>query len=292
MEYRRLGRTGFRVSILTIGGYGPGVYPDPVEAVKAVENAIMEGLNMIDIAPSYGEAEVRLGPLIKKYRDRLVIAEKTLERTYEGAWRELRTTLSRFGIDSIDIYQFHAVKSLEELNTIFSEKGAVKAFLEARDQGLIKYIGITVHADMRIALRALEMFDFDTILIPVYAVAMTIPRPENDFRPVLKIAMDRDIGVIAIKSIAMRRYLPGEEKKYTTWYKPFDNQEDIDKAVWYTLSQEPVSTYPMAGDIRLWPMILSAGKRFRKLSLDEQEKIVNEFKAKGAKPLFPETLYQ
>jgi len=292
MEYRRLGRTGFKVSILTIGGYGPGVYPDPVEAVKAVENAIMEGLNMIDIAPSYGEAEVRLGPLIKKYRDRLVIAEKTLERTYEGAWRELRTTLSRFGVDSIDIYQFHAVKSLEELNTIFSEKGAAKAFLEARDQGLIKYIGITVHADMRIALKALEMFDFDTILIPVYAAAMTIPRPENDFRPVLKIAMDRDIGVIAIKSIAMRRYLPGEEKKYTTWYKPFDNQEDIDKAVWYTLSQEPVSTYPMAGDIRLWPMILSAGKRFRKLSLDEQEKIVNEFKAKGAKPLFPETLYQ
>jgi aryl-alcohol dehydrogenase-like predicted oxidoreductase len=292
MEYRRLGRTGFRVSILTIGGYGPGVYPDPVEAVKAVENAIMEGLNMIDIAPSYGEAEVRLGPLIKKYRDRLVVAEKTLERTYEGAWRELKTTLSRFGIDSIDIYQFHAVKSLEELNTIFSEKGAAKAFLEARDQGLIKYIGITVHADMRIALKALEMFDFDTILIPVYAAAMTIPRPENDFRPVLKIAMDRDIGVIAIKSIAMRRYLPGEEKKYTTWYKPFDNQEDIDKAVWYTLSQEPVSTYPMAGDIRLWPMILSAGKRFRKLSLDEQEKIVNEFKAKGAKPLFPETLYQ
>jgi aryl-alcohol dehydrogenase-like predicted oxidoreductase len=153
MEYRRLGKTGFRVSILTIGGYGSGVYPDPVEAVKAVEKAIMEDLNMIDIAPSYGEAEVRLGPLIKKYRDRLVVAEKTLERTYEGAWRELRTTLSRFGIDSIDIYQFHAVKSLEELNTIFSEKGAAKAFLEARDQGLIKYIGITVHADMRIALK-------------------------------------------------------------------------------------------------------------------------------------------
>jgi aryl-alcohol dehydrogenase-like predicted oxidoreductase len=85
MEYRLLGRTGFKVSILTIGGCGPGVRPDSNEAIKAVENAIMEGLNMIDIAPSYGEAEVRLGPLIKKYRDRLVIAEKTLERTYEGA---------------------------------------------------------------------------------------------------------------------------------------------------------------------------------------------------------------
>lgn len=288
MEYRRLGRTNLRVSILTIGGYGPGVYPDAQEAVKAVENAINEGLNIIDIAPSYGEAEVRLEPLIKKYRDRLIIAEKTLERTYEGAWRELKTTLSRFGVDSIDIYQFHAVGSLDELNKIFSENGAAKAFLEARDQGLIKFIGITVHADMRIALKALEIFDFDTILIPVYAAAMTMPRPENDFRPVLKIAIDRDIGVIAIKSIARRRYVG--EKRYTTWYEPFDTQEDIDLAVWYTLSQEPVATYSMAGDIRLWPMILNAGKRFRKLSSEEQERVIEVFKEKGAKPLFPENL--
>ena len=288
MEYRRLGRTNLRVSILTIGGYGPGVYPDAQEAVKAVENAINEGLNIIDIAPSYGEAEVRLEPLIKKYRDRLIIAEKTLERTYEGAWRELKTTLSRFGVDSIDIYQFHAVGSLDELNKIFSENGAAKAFLEARDQGLIKFIGITVHADMRIALKALEIFDFDTILIPVYAAAMTMPRPENDFRPVLKIAIDRDIGVIAIKSIARRRYVG--EKRYTTWYEPFDTQEDIDLAVWYTLSQEPVATYSMAGDIRLWPMILNAGKRFRKLSSEEQERVIEIFKEKGAKPLFPENL--
>jgi len=288
LEYRRLGRTNYKVSILTIGGFGPGVYPDAQAAIKAVENAISEGLNMIDIAPSYGEAEIRLGPLIKKYRDRLVVAEKTLERTYEGAWRELKTTLSRFGVNSLDIYQFHAVGSLEELNKIFSEKGAAKAFLEARDQGLIKFIGITVHADMRVALKALEMFDFDTILIPVYAAAMTMPRPENDFRPVLKVAMDRDIGVIAIKSIAKRRYVG--EKRYTTWYEPFDTQEDIDMAVWYTLSQEPVATYAMAGDIRLWPMILSAGKRFKKLSLEEQSKVVEVFREKGAKPLFPENL--
>jgi aryl-alcohol dehydrogenase-like predicted oxidoreductase len=290
MEYRRLGRTGLKVSILTIGGYGPGVYPDIHQAINAVESALNEGLNMIDIAPSYGDAEVRLGPLIKKYRERIVIAEKTLERSYEGAWRELRTTLSRFGVDSIDIYQFHAVSSLDELDKIFGENGAMKAFLEARDQGIVKFIGITVHSDMRIALKALEMFDFDTILIPVYAAAMVMPRPENDFRPILKVAMDRDIGVIAIKSIAKKRY--EGEKKYTTWYEPFDNQEDIDKAVWYTLSQEPVATYSMAGDVRLWPMILSAGKRFKKLSIEEQKKIIDEFKAKGAKPLFPETLYK
>ncbi|MEM2528858.1 MAG: aldo/keto reductase, partial [Ignisphaera sp.] len=268
MEYRRLGRTNFKVSVLAIGGYGPGAHPDPQLAIKVVEEVIGEGINIIDIAPSYAEAETRLGSLIKKYRDRLVVAEKTLERTYEGAWRELRTTLSRFGIESIDVYQFHAVSSLDELDKIFSEKGAAKAFIEARDQGLIKFIGITAHSDMRIVLKALEIFDFDTVLIPVYAAAMTIPRPENDFRPVLKAALDRDIGVIAIKSVAKRRYVG--ERRYTTWYEPFDSQDDIDMAVWYTLSQEPVATYSMAGDLRLWPMILNAGKRFRKLSIEEQ----------------------
>ncbi|MEM0005675.1 MAG: aldo/keto reductase [Ignisphaera sp.] len=288
MEYRRLGRTNFKVSVLAIGGYGPGVHPDPQLAIKVVEEVIGEGINIIDIAPSYAEAETRLGSLIKKYRDRLVVAEKTLERTYEGAWRELRTTLSRFGIESIDVYQFHAVSSLDELDKIFSEKGAAKAFIEARDQGLIKFIGITAHSDMRIVLKALEIFDFDTVLIPVYAAAMTIPRPENDFRPVLKAALDRDIGVIAIKSVAKRRYVG--ERRYTTWYEPFDGQDDIDMAVWYTLSQEPVATYSMAGDLRLWPMILNAGKRFRKLSIEEQNRVVEVFREKGARPLFPENV--
>uniref|UniRef100_A0A7C5US59 Aldo/keto reductase n=1 Tax=Ignisphaera aggregans TaxID=334771 RepID=A0A7C5US59_9CREN len=289
MEYRRLGKTEYRVSLLAIGGCGPGIAPDTPIALKAVENAINEGLNIIDIAPSYGEAEVRLGPLIKKYRGKLIIAEKTLERTYEGAWKELKTTLSRFGIEYIDIYQFHAVSGLDELEKIFSGKGAAKAFKEARDQGLVKYIGITAHTDMRVVLKALEMFDFDTVLIPVYAAALTMPLPENDFRPVLKIAKDRDIGVIAIKSIAKRRWIG--EKKYSTWYEPFDEQGDIDKAIWYTLSQEPVATYSLPCDIRLWSKVIDAGKRFKRLTQEEQEEVITLFKKKDAKPLFPETLY-
>lgn len=289
MEYRRFGRTNFRVSVIAIGGCGPGIALDVSGALEAVESAVVgEGLNIIDIAPSYGEAEARLGPLIRRYRDRLVITEKTLERGYEGAWRELKTTLSRFGVESIDVYQLHAVSSLEELEKIFSDRGALKAFKEARDQGIVKYIGITAHTDMRVVLKALEMFDFDTVLIPVYAAAMTMPRPENDFRPILRAALDRDIGVIAIKSIAKSRWVG--EKRYTTWYEPFEDQEDIDRAVWYTLSQEPVATYAMACDIRLWPKIIDAGKRFRRLSADEQEKVVEIFREKGARPLFPEKL--
>ncbi len=286
MEYRVLGRTGFKTSILAIGGCGPGIAPNLEEGLKAFENALEKGINVVDIAPSYGEAETRLGRLIRENRERLIITEKTLERTREEAWRELRRTLFRFNVKSLDVYQFHAVSTMEELEKIFSEEGAMKAFLEARDQGFIKYIGITAHSDMRIVVKALEKFDFDTVLIPVNVGSVINSAPENDFKPILKIARDRDVGVIAIKAIAKRRWVG--EKKYQTWYEPLEEQEDIDKAVWFTLSQDPVATYSMACDIRLWPKIISAGERFRRLSPEDQEAIVNYFRSKGAKPLFPE----
>ena len=292
MEKRVLGRTGYKVTVLTIGGAGPGFTPDPEEGIKAFEMAVEAGLNMLDVAPSYGEAESRLGPLIGKYRSRLFIAEKTLERTREGAWRELKQSLARLGTDYFDIYQFHAVSSLEELDRIFENGGALEAFLEARDTGLIRYIGITVHNDMRIVLKALERFDFDTVLIPVYAAAMVYPTPENDFRPVLRAAQDRDIGVIAIKAVARRRW-PGERARvgnryFTSWYEPFVEQGDIDMAVWYTLSQDGVATYSMSSELSLWPKIISAAERLRKLSPEEQAEVVESFRQKGAKPLFPE----
>ena len=286
MEHRLLGRTGFKVSILAIGGCGPGVAPNLEEGLKAFENALEKGINMVDIAPSYGEAETRLAQLIRINRDKLVVTEKTLERTREGAWRELRQTLSRFNVENLDVYQFHAVSTLEELEKIFSEDGAMKAFLEAREQGLIKYIGITAHSDMRIVVKALERFDFDTVLIPVNVGSMLAPAPENDFKPVLKIALDRDIGVIAIKAVAKRRWVG--ERKYQTWYEPLEEQEDIDRAVWFTLSQNPVATYSMACDIRLWPKIISAGERFRRLSEEEQEAVLNHFRDRAVSPLFPE----
>ncbi|MCX8183548.1 MAG: aldo/keto reductase [Crenarchaeota archaeon] len=285
MEYRILGRTGFKVSILAIGGCGPGIAPNTEEGLKAFEKAVEKGINMVDVAPSYGDAETRLGQLIRRNRDKLVITEKTLERTREGAWGELRQTLSRFQVENLDVYQFHAVNTLDELEKIFSENGAMKAFLEAREQGLIRHIGLTAHSDMRIVVKALEKFDFDTVLIPVNVGSIIEPAPENDFNPVLKIARDRDIGVIAIKAISKGRWTG--ERKYQTWYEPMDEQEDIDKAVWFTLSQEPVATYSMACDIRLWPKIISAGERFRKLSGGEQEEVLNYFRSRGVRPLFP-----
>ena len=286
MEYRTLGRTGYRVSVLTIGGCGPGIAPNIKEGVEAVENAIKMGSNMVDIAPSYGEAETRLSDVISKNRNKLIIAEKTLERSKEGAWSELKRSLERLKAKYFEVYQFHAVGSLEELDQIFSENGAMKAFLEAKDQGLIKHIGITVHKNMEIVQKALELFDFDTILIPVAAISLIHPTLENDFRPILKIARDRNVGVIAIKAVAKRRW--ESQKKYQTWYEPFEEEEDIEKGVQFTLSQEGVTTYSMACDIRLWSKIIRAGDKFIKLSEEEQGRIVEYFKNKGGAPLFPE----
>lgn len=288
MHYRLLGRTSYKVSVVTIGGAGPGLAPNVSEALKAFELAIKREVNSLDIAPSYGKAEIYLSSIVRRYRSRLVIFEKTLERTYEGAMRELKTSLKRLGAKYFDIYQFHAVNSKEDLEKIFSPGGALEAFLEARETGLIKYIGITGHADMRILLKALEMFDFDTVLLPVYIAAMAKPAPENDFRPVLKLAEDRDMGVIAIKSISWRRWHEGEEKIYRTWYKPLDKRELIEKAVWFTLSQRAVTTYAMTSETSFWPFILDAAEHLRILNEEEQSKIIEEFKGLGVEPLFPQ----
>jgi len=290
-EYRTLGRTGYSVSILTIGGCGPGMATSVDNAVQAFECAISKGINMVDVAPSYGQAEVRLGSLISKYRDRLVVAEKTLQRTRDGAWGELNQSLNRLMIDNFDIYQFHAVGTLEELDQIFGEKGAMKAFLEAKDQGLIKNIGITAHDDMRIVLAALDRFDFDTVMIPINAGSLIHPAPENDFRPVLEVAKDRNMGVMAIKSIAKGRWTTSY-RNYQTWYEPLDEQEDIDSALRFTLSQEPVASCPLVCDVSLWSKMISAGERFVELDEDGQSQTVEYLRQKGVRPLFPEDLWQ
>jgi len=283
IEYRVLGKTGLKVSIITIGGCAPGFASSYEDAIKAVENAISVGLNVVDVAPTYGEAENRLEPLIKKYRIRLIITEKTKERTKEGVWKELKSSLEKLGVKYFDIYQFHAVDTLEDLEKIFDKDGAIHAFIEARDTGLIRNIGITSH-NICVAIEALEKFDFDTVMVPINAGSMILPRPENDFRSLLKITVDRNVGVIAIKAIARRRWLAPQ--KYHTWYEPFEEQEDIDKSLWFTLSQDGVATYSMACELTLWPKIISAAQRFKKLNEREQEEIIQYFAKRGVKPLF------
>ena len=286
METRTFGRIGVKVSIIAMGGCGLG-YEEQEEADKAIKLAMDHGINMIDVAPTYGNAEIRLKPFLEKYRSKFFLAVKTLKRNKLGAWRHLNRSLERLGTKNFDLYQFHSVSTMGELDQILGERGAMEAFKEAKETGLINHIGITGHADVRVLQKALEVSDdFDTVLLPVYAAALINPTPVNDFRSILQIAQDKNIGVTAIKAISKGRWVG--DKTYNTWYEPLDDQDMVDQAVWFTLSQEGVTTYSLPCDVRLWPLILDAVKRYRKLDNEEQESIINLARQSNLQPLFPE----
>jgi len=286
METRVFGKTGAKITFITMGGCGLG-YVDQSEADKAVKLAMDHGINMIDVAPTYGNAEIRLNPWIEKYRNKFFLSEKTLKRKKSGAWRQLKRSLEKLGTPYFDLYQFHAVSSMEELNQILGENGAMEAFKEAKETGLIKHIGITIHHDVRVLEKALEVSDdFDTVLLPVYVAALVNPNSDNDFKKILEITREKNIGVTAIKAISKRRW--HGDATYNTWYEPLENQDLIDQAVWFTLSQEGVTSYSLPCDVRLWPLVLDAATRYKKLNYEEQENFVQMARENEFQPLFPE----
>ena len=284
LKKRRLGRMSYEATVITLGGCGVGRISQE-EADKAVELALRYGVNMIDVAPSYGEAELRLAPWVRKMRDSFFIAEKTTERSREGAWRELHESLGRLGVESFDLYQLHAVGNKGELDQALGEGGAIEAFEEARETGLVRYLGITGHENMEVLREALTRFEFDSVLLPVSLCSMAAPHPHNDFRPVLREAAERDVSVTAIKAVTRGRW-PGE-RKYRTWYQPSDEPEDIELGVRYTLSQRPVATYALPCDVALWEMVLEAADGYTEMSEEEQIEAVKYAREENFSPLFP-----
>ena len=286
METRIFGKTGAKITFITMGGCGLG-YVDQLEADKAVKLAMDHGINMIDVAPTYGKAEERLKGWIEKYRNKFFLSEKTLKRKKNGAWRQLKRSLEKLGTSHFDLYQFHAVSSMGELDQILGENGAMEAFLEAKETGIIKNIGITAHNDVRVLQKALQLSDdIDTVLLPVYVAALVHSSPVNDFKKILEIAREKNIGVTAIKAISKSRW--NGEASYKTWYNPLSSQELIDQAIWFTLSQEGVTTYSLPCDVKLWPSVLDAATRFKKLTYKQQENVVKIAKENQFQPLFPE----
>ncbi len=285
MEVRPLGKIGRNVTVVTLGGCGLGQLSQE-QADSAVALAMDYSINMIDVAPSYGNAEARLAPWVEKYRDQFFIAEKTMERTKEGAWKELNCSLKTLGAKYFDLYQFHGVSTMEELQQITGKNGALETFTEAKEIGLINAIGLTCHADMRIPLRAVDLIDLDTVLVPVNVAALAYPHPTNDFRPLLEKTGDKTIGVTAIKAIAKRRWM--SEPRYNTWYEPLDDPEWVTAAVNFTLSQKGVTTYPLPCDVRLWPLVLKAGETYSKMNEEEQRNFINRARTHGFTPLYPE----
>lgn len=285
MEYRKFGNTGHNISVLTLGGWGVGFIKQK-EADKYIQQALDIGINIIDVAPTYGRAEQRLAPWIEQYRDKVFLAEKTQKRSKEEAFDELQQSLKNLKTDYFDLYQFHDVSTKEDLEKIFSKKGALEAFEEAKESDIIKNIGITGHANMQILKEAINQYDFKSVLCPIYLGAMVAPDPLNDYRPLLELAKKKKMGVTAIKSIAKSRWT--KKKIYNTWYEPLEDQKWINRAVNFTLNQNGVSTYSLAGDKSLWSLIFTAIENLHALSHEEEQEIIKKAKNYGFKPLFPE----
>jgi predicted aldo/keto reductase-like oxidoreductase len=268
MERRRLGRTGHMSSVVAFGAAALSQVSQR-EADEAIELAIAHGVNHFDVAPSYGEAELRLGPWMARIRQDIFLGCKTQERGKAQAREELRRSLERLRVDSFDLYQLHAVCDMEDLDRALGPGGAIEAIVEARDDGLLKHIGITGHGMLapRVHAEALRRFPFDTVMTPFNFVLYDDAGYRADWEALLAITQAQDAGIHVIKAIGKAPW-SGRPQTYATWYEPFDEQHEIDSAVAFALGQ-PVATLCSAGEVRLLPMFLAAAERYQQVGAEE-----------------------
>jgi aryl-alcohol dehydrogenase-like predicted oxidoreductase len=282
MQKRLLGKIGQESTILSFGG--AALHSGTEEMAKeAIGLALNHGINHFDIAPSYGRAEELVGPFIPDIRDRVFLACKTLKRDRKGAEEELRRSLKVLRTDHFDLYQIHGVNKMEDVNQVVAKGGAVEAFIEAKDEGIVNHLGITGHNMIALA-EALRKFDFETVMFPLNFVLHAHPDPENDYRPILALCEQKGVGAIAIKAVAKRRW-EKEEHTYRTWYEPLDQQREIDLALWFTLSH-PITTAVLPSELKLWPKVIDAAERFRNPTQPEMQELTET--AKPLRPLFPQ----
>lgn len=283
MEKRRLGRTNQESSVLIFGG--AALWDEtPEKALSAIDLVRAHGVNHFDIAPSYGKAELLVGPWLGEHRHNIFLGSKTGERTREGAWDELQKTLKLMQVETIDLYQFHSVGDMATLDQVLGAGGAIEAFLDAREKGIIRYIGITGHGYEAPATHAaaLERFDFDTVMTPLNFIEYADPKYRADFDRLMQLADAQDVGVMIIKAFSRGPWVDGK-KTYNTWYEPFDEQAIMQQAVNFVLSHA-VTGFTHPGDLRLLPMAVAAAENYRKLDDGERDALIA--RAENYAPLF------
>ncbi|MFC2029285.1 aldo/keto reductase [Chloroflexota bacterium] len=273
MDKRRLGRTGHMSTIVIFGAFAVGKITQP-EADEVMELLLEYGVNHIDVAPSYYEAEQRLGPWLEQYRERFFLGCKTQKRARAEAREELHSSLERLRVDCLDLYQLHAVTSVKELDLCFAPGGAMEVLVEARDRGQTRFLGITSHGLQApaVLLEALERFDFDTVLFPLNFVLWADESYRQGAQALLQTAAERDVGTMVIKALA-RGPWGDEAPRFHTWYKPFEAASDIENALRFASSQ-PITGAISAGDARLLPKIMAAAKRIQPMDAREQARLL------------------
>ncbi len=277
------GRTGHESSRVVFGAAALGDVAKS-DADRALDLLLEHGVNHIDVAASYGDAELRIASWLQRYPDTFFLATKTGERTYGAAREEIRRSLDRLGVDRVDLLQLHNLVDVIEWDTALSAGGALEAAIEAREEGLVRFIGVTGHGLSVPAMhrRSLDRFAFDSVLLPYNYVQVQDPRYAETFEAVAAVCAERGVALQTIKSLARRRW-DGREATAATWYDPLREQADIDPAVHWVLGR-PEAFLLTTGDVEILPRLLDAAERFEARPPDEQMQAM--VARAGAEPLF------
>jgi aryl-alcohol dehydrogenase-like predicted oxidoreductase len=254
------------------------------EADQTLEVLLKNGINHIDTAAGYGDSELRIGPWMDKHRKKFFLATKLFRRGYQEAVDQIQDSLERLQVSSIDLIQFHNLTSRMSWKKVMGPDGALKAAIEARDQGLVKYIGITGHGYTVAAMhkKSLDEFEFDSVLLPYNYVMMQNPDYARDFKSLLELCKERKVAVQTIKSLA-RGPWGNKERIRSTWYEPFEDQTDIDRAVYWVLKREGIFLNT-SSDIHILPKIIDAANRFE--IGPREEEMLEKSTQLGMKPIF------
>jgi len=255
------GRTGHESTRIVFGAAAlSSVSQD--EADRTMELVLEHKINHIDVAASYGEAELRLGPWMEKHRDTFFLATKTGEREFQPAYDEIRRSLERLRVDNVDLLQLHNLVGEDEWEVALGDGGALEAAVRARDEGLVRFIGVTGHGTQIAEMhkRSLARFDFDSVLLPYNFPMMQNPQYAADFESLVTICLDRNVAIQTIKAITKATW---GDRPHTaaTWYEPLQDQDAIDTTVSWVLGRPEVFLNTV-GDIDILPKVLDAAERF------------------------------
>lgn len=278
---RKLGRADDKLSIVGFGGI---IVMDEEQAVAndLVAKAFARGINYYDVAPTYGNAEEKLGPALEPYRKKCFLACKTTQRDKAGATRELQESMQKLKTDYFDLYQLHSLTTVEDVEKVFGPDGAMEVFLRAKKQGKVRYLGFSAHTE-KAALLAMENYDFDTILFPLNYVTWH----QGNFGPqVVEKAKETNKGILALKSLAHTRRVQGDTSLYKkAWYHPvaIDNDKLLSLALRWTLSLGTTAAIP-PGEAIYFPKVLDIAQQNITITPEETKELVNL--SKGVEPIF------
>ncbi len=272
MPKQVLGKTGQKLSIIGLGGILV-MNAEPEHAKKVVAEAVEKGINYFDVAPTYGDAELKLGPALEPFRDKCFLACKTTKRDKAGAKEELDNSLKNLRTDYLDLYQLHAITDVEkDVKAALGKNGAIQTFIEARKAGIIRYLGFSAHSD-EAALMAMNEFDFDTILYPINFCTHYKGKFDQE---VLVEAKKRKMGILALKAMARQKWKDQDKKKQypKCWYEPITEQELARKALAWTLSQGATAILP-PGDENLFRIAMNIGPSLAKIGKPQNTELKN-----------------